>query len=52
MKAKGWIQEHRRSILFLLALLFLTGGMSGAFVWIGLFWGFAVALRGIYVYFG
>ena len=43
---------HLVVYLFLLALLFLTGGVSGAFVWIGLFWGFAVALHGIYAYFG
>ena len=38
--------------IFVLAILFLVMGESPAFVWIGLVWGFAVALHGVYAYFG
>lgn len=36
---------------FVMALFFLVGA-GGAFVWVGLFWGFAVAMHGVYAYFG
>lgn len=42
---------HLVVFLFVLAL-FLVVGASGAVVWLFLFWGFAVALHGIYAYFG
>lgn len=42
---------HLVVFLFVLAL-FLVSGASGAAVWLFLFWGFAVALHGIYAYFG
>lgn len=43
---------HLVVYLFVLAILFLVGNASGAFVWVALFWGFAVAMHGIYAYFG
>jgi cytoskeletal protein RodZ len=42
---------HLVVFLFVLAILFVVSGMSGALVWLFLFWGFAVALHGVYAYF-
>jgi hypothetical protein len=42
---------HLVVYLFILALLFVVSGVSGALVWVFLFWGFAVALHGIYAFF-
>ena len=43
---------HLIVFLFMLALLFLVTGVSGALVWLMLFWGFAVALHGVYAFLG
>jgi fatty acid desaturase len=43
---------HLVVYLFVLAILFVAGVGGGALVWIALVWGFAVALHGIYAYFG
>lgn len=43
---------HLVVYLFVLAILFLVSGVSGALVWVMLFWGFAVALHGVYAFFG
>jgi hypothetical protein len=37
--------------LFILAILFVVTGVSGAVVWLFLVWGFAVTLHGIYAVF-
>lgn len=42
---------HLVVYLFVMAILVVVGA-GGAVVWIGLFWGFAVALHGVYAYFG
>ena len=42
---------HLVVYLFVMALLVVVGA-GGALVWIGLFWGFAVVLHGVYAYFG
>jgi hypothetical protein len=42
---------HLAVYLFVLTILFVASGVSGAFVWLLLLWGFAVALHGIYAYF-
>jgi hypothetical protein len=36
---------------FILAILFVVSGVSGALVWLFLVWGFAVTLHGIYAVF-
>jgi len=43
---------HLVVYLFVLAIIFVVSGASGAFVWIALFWGFAVVLHAIYAVFG
>lgn len=43
---------HLVVYLFILAILFIVSGVSGALVWLFLVWGFAVALHGVYAYFG
>jgi hypothetical protein len=43
---------HLVVYVFILVLLFIVTGGSTAIVWVGLFWGFAVALHGVYAYFG
>jgi fatty acid desaturase len=43
---------HLVVYLFILAILFVVSGVSGALVWLFLIWGFAVAMHGIYAYFG
>lgn len=43
---------HLVVYLFCLMLLFLVSSLGGAFIWIALFWGFAVALHGVYAVFG
>jgi hypothetical protein len=43
---------HLAVYVFILAILFLTSGVSGALVWLSLLWGFAVVMHGIYAYFG
>jgi hypothetical protein len=42
---------HLVVYLFMLALLLVIGSASGALVWIGLVWGFAVALHRVYAFF-
>jgi hypothetical protein len=42
---------HLVVYLFVLAMLFLVSGVSGALVWLFLVWGFAVALHGVYAFF-
>lgn len=42
---------HLVVYLFLIILLLIVSGTSGAFIWIGLFWGFAVALHAVYAFF-
>ena len=42
---------HLVVYLFILAMLFLVSGVSGALVWLFLVWGFAVALHGVYAFF-
>jgi hypothetical protein len=42
---------HLVVFAFVLALLLLLGA-EGAFIWLALFWGVAVALHGVYAYFG
>jgi hypothetical protein len=42
---------HLIVFLFVLALLVAVDA-GGAVVWIGLLWGFAVAMHGVYAYFG
>jgi hypothetical protein len=42
---------HLVVYVFLMALLLLVGA-GGAFVWLGLFWGVAVAFHAVYAYFG
>jgi len=37
---------------FVLAILFLVSGVSGALVWLLVIWGFALAMHGVYAYFG
>lgn len=44
---------HLLVYVFVLALIGIaTGSTGGAFMWLALFWGFAVAAHGIYAYFG
>jgi hypothetical protein len=43
---------HLVVYLFILAILFVVSGVSGALVWLLLIWGFAVALHGVYAFFG
>jgi hypothetical protein len=43
---------HLVVYLFLLAILYVASGVSGALVWLFLFWGFAVALHGVYAFLG
>ena len=43
---------HLVVYLFILAILFVASGISGALVWLLLFWGFAVALHGVYAFLG
>ena len=43
---------HLVVYLFVLAILFVASGVSGALVWLLLVWGFAVALHGVYAFFG
>jgi hypothetical protein len=43
---------HLVVYLFVLAVLFVVSGVSGALVWLFLIWGFAVALHGIYAFLG
>ena len=42
---------HLIVYLFVLGVLAIVG-VGGAFVWIALVWGFAVAAHGVYAYFG
>jgi di/tricarboxylate transporter len=41
---------HLIVFVFVLAILFFASGVSGALVWVFLFWGFAVALHGVYAF--
>jgi hypothetical protein len=50
-RVRGFLY-HLVVYLFILAILFVVSGVSGAFVWLLLIWGFAVALHGVYAYFG
>jgi hypothetical protein len=43
---------HLVVYLFILAILFVVSGVSGALVWLFLIWGFAVALHGVYAFLG
>ena len=42
---------HLVVFLFVIAILYVAG-TGGALVWIALGWGFAVALHGVYAFFG
>jgi hypothetical protein len=43
---------HLVVYLFILAMLFVVSGVSGALVWVMLVWGLAVALHGVYAFLG
>jgi Flp pilus assembly protein TadB len=43
---------HLVVYLFILAILFVVSGVSGALIWVFLVWGFAVALHGVYAFLG
>ncbi len=43
---------HLVVYVFVVAILLVASGGTGALVWVALFWGFAVALHGVYAFFG
>lgn len=43
---------HLVVFVFILALIAILSGLKGAFIWLFLFWGLAVALHGVYAFFG
>jgi len=43
---------HLVVFAFVLTLLFILAGAGAAFVLLGLFWGFGLAMHGVYAYFG
>jgi len=52
VRVRDWFY-HLVVYLFVLAILAVVSSISsGAFVWIALGWGFAVALHGVYAVFG
>lgn len=38
--------------LFVMAIVYIATGAGSAFIWLGLVWGFAVIMHGIWSYFG
>lgn len=43
---------HLVAYLFVMALLLVLSGTGGAFIWLALFWGVAVAFHAVYAVFG
>ncbi len=43
---------HLIVFVFVLVLLLMVNGISPAFAWMFVFWGFAVAMHGVYAIFG